>query len=103
MGFRVSNYHIAAIFFVPILFLILLPACSKATPIEISSLNPTSSFSGSIFIGGAVNNPGLYLFGPQDTLGNLLQAAGGLENGATLTQVTLTIPDPSSGSGFFIF
>ncbi len=96
MAFRVTNSHRAAILIVTMLFLPCLPACSKAALIEISTLNPATPFTGSIFIGGAVNNPGLYLFGPQDTLGDLLQAAGGLKNGATLNQVTLTIPDLAS-------
>lgn len=98
MAFKVMNYRRATIIVVPMVFLSCLLACNTATPIEISTLNPTSSFSGSIFIGGAVNDPGLYLFGPQDTLGNLLQAAGGLKGDATLSQVTLTIPDPDSSS-----
>lgn len=69
------------------------PACNQAIPIEISTPNPTSVFTGSIFIAGAVNNPGLYLFRQQDTLSDLVQAAGGLKYGATFSQVTLTIPD----------
>ena len=98
MAFRVTDSYRAAIIVIPILFLLCLPACNTAAPIEISTLNTADSLSGSIFIGGAVNNPGLYLFGPQDTLGDLLQAAGGLKYGATLSQVTLTIPDPDSKS-----
>ena len=98
MAFRDTISHRGAILFVSMLFLPSLAACNTPAPIEISTLNPTSSLTGSIFIGGAVNNPGLYLFGPQDTLGDLLQAAGGLKNGAILSQVTLTIPDPDSNS-----
>jgi competence protein ComEA len=74
------------------------PACATTVPIEITTLNQDMSFAGSIFIGGAVNNPGLYLFRQQDTMGDLIQAAGGLKDGATLDQVVLTVPGTDSNS-----
>jgi competence protein ComEA len=86
----------AATLFACLALLSCFPACNQAIPIEISTPNPTSVFTGSIFIAGAVNNPGLYLFRQQDTLGDLVQAAGGLKDGATFSQVILTIPGSGS-------
>ncbi len=96
MSFKPTIRYGAATLFAPILLISCMNACNTGIPIEISTVNPSSSFTGSIFIEGAVNNPGLYRFGQKDTLGDLLQAAGGLKDGATISQVTLTIPEPDS-------
>jgi competence protein ComEA len=46
-------------------------------PIEIT-LPPPQTISGNIYVGGAVNNPGIYTFSGDDTVTSLLQAAGGV-------------------------
>jgi competence protein ComEA len=56
------------------------------------------SFAGNIYIGGAVNNPGLYPFKESDNLTELVAAAGGLKAGASLADVSLSIPGPASAS-----
>jgi competence protein ComEA len=46
-------------------------------PIEIT-LPPPQEITGNIYVGGAVNNPGIYTFSGDDTVTLLLQAAGGV-------------------------
>lgn len=76
--------------------LFVLPACNSTQAVEISITTRAPAFAGNIYIGGAVNNPGLYPFKQDNSLDDLIQAAGGLQNGADLTQVSLIIPDPAS-------
>jgi len=56
------------------------------------SLPPTEETAGSIYIGGAVNNPGLYPFTNDDILDSVIRAAGGLSAGADISAVHLYIP-----------
>ena len=63
---------------------------------EITLTTRSSAFTGNIYVSGSVNNPGLYPFKQDDSLDDLVQAAGGLQNGANLAQVSLIIPDPTS-------
>ena len=65
---------------------------------EITLTTRSSAFTGNIYVSGSVNNPGLYPFKQDDSLDDLVQAAGGLQNGANLAQVSLIIPDPTSTS-----
>jgi len=60
-------------------------------PIEIS-LPPSPQFQGEIYLGGAVNNPGLYPLKPGDSIEALIQAAGGITDNADLTRLKLYIP-----------
>jgi competence protein ComEA len=78
--------------------LFVLPACNSTQAVEISITTRTPAFTGNIYIGGAVNNPGLYPLKQDDSLDDLIQAAGGLKDGADLNQVSLTIPDVSSSA-----
>lgn len=64
---------------------------SPPHPIEIS-LPPSPQFQGEIYIGGAVNNPGLYPLKPGDSIEALIQAAGGITDNADLTRLKLYIP-----------
>ncbi len=79
-------------------FFCLQTGCGSSQANEITITTITTSFSGNIYIGGAVNNPGLYPFGMEDSLGDLLSAAGGLQSGADVSQISLSIPDLSSAS-----
>jgi competence protein ComEA len=82
-----------------IIALMTLPACNAAHSKQIIITTRNVTFTGNIFIAGAVNNPGLYPFAQGDSLDDLVQSAGGLKNGADLASVTLTIPDPVSVVG----
>jgi competence protein ComEA len=75
---------------------VFLNACNTSPAREISITTRASGFTGNIYIGGAVNNPGLYPFRADDRLDDLISAAGGLQNGADLSQVTLSISDPGT-------
>jgi competence protein ComEA len=77
--------------------LIVLAACNSPT-VGITLTTRSSAFTGNIYVGGSVNNPGLYPFKQDDSLDDLVRAAGGLRNGADLAQVSLTIPDADSES-----
>jgi len=56
-------------------------------------MSPTPMPQGEIYVGGAVNNPGIYPFYAGDNLEDILQAAGGLTADADLSQVELKIPE----------
>jgi competence protein ComEA len=76
---------------------VLTAACiSPGAEISLSTHAPLTL--GNIYVGGAVKNPGLYPLLPDDSLQNLIQAAGGLQSGADISQITLSIPDPTSTS-----
>lgn len=66
-------------------------------PIEIS-LPPTPNHTGTIYLSGAVANPGLYPFTAADSIESLIQAAGGIAAGANLSNVKLSfVPDGKIG------
>jgi competence protein ComEA len=60
-------------------------------PIEIILETP-SEFAGQIYIDGAVNAPGYYPYQPDDSIDDLLRAAGGVIEGTDLTEIRLTVP-----------
>jgi competence protein ComEA len=64
-------------------------------PIEISLTNP--EFQGKVYIGGAVSNPGFYPLKSDDSLGDLILAAGGPADNADLTRLKLYIPGAGEG------
>ena len=63
---------------------------SHSHAIEIS-MAPERETEGSIYIGGEVNNPGWYPLFSGDNVGDLIRAAGGLKDGADISQATLTV------------
>jgi competence protein ComEA len=67
---------------------------NPGTPVYIIRHQPDAQ-TGQIYIGGSVNNPGLFAFQPGDTIQTLIQAAGGASNTANLSGIELYI----SGSG----
>jgi len=88
----------AVYLFIGLLFaLSVLPACGSAPPGEITLTTRTPDYIGSIYIGGAVNDPGLYPLKAGDSLQDLIQAAGGIKDGADLAQASLTIPEAGAG------
>jgi len=60
-------------------------------PLEIR-LPDEPALSGTISISGAVRNPGVYPFSGTDTIGGLLQAAGGAAPGADTNSLRLDLP-----------
>jgi competence protein ComEA len=61
---------------------------SHSQPIDIS-MPPDQELAGTIYIGGAVSNPGLYPLKTGDSIEALIQAAGGNTGGAESTQLKL--------------
>jgi competence protein ComEA len=76
--------------------LIIWPRLSAGEPVDIST-SPAQELQGEIYIGGAVNNPGIYSLAAGDTIEDLIQAAGGYTPGADLNSTTLHIPYPGEG------
>ena len=60
-------------------------------PIEIS-VPEVQALRGGIYIGGAVNNPGIYPLKGGDSLEALIKAAGGMTSSADPNQVYLYVP-----------
>ena len=65
---------------------------SPNQPIEIST-QPNHELEGEIYISGAVTNPGFYPLKTGDSIGDIIQAAGGISNNATLHGLELNIPE----------
>jgi competence protein ComEA len=65
---------------------------SPSQPIEIST-PPSQELEDEIYIGGAVTNPGFYPLKNGDSIGDIIQAAGGISSGADLSRLQLYIPD----------
>ena len=61
-------------------------------PIEII-LPPQPEIQGNIDISGAVTNPGIYRFFGGDTIGSLIQSAGGITANGKPDSLALNIPD----------
>ena len=60
-------------------------------PVEIILAQEQAS-SGNIYIDGAVTNPGIYPFSSGDTIGTLIQSAGGVTAGGSADSLQLIIP-----------
>jgi competence protein ComEA len=65
---------------------------SRSQAIEIT-FSPDQELQGEIYIGGQVNNPGFYPLKAGDSIEDIIRAAGGLINGADLSQLELFVPD----------
>ncbi len=68
---------------------------SRSQPIEIS-LSPASELQGEVYIGGAVINPGIYPLKAEDTVTNLIEAAGGSTGNADLSNLEIYIPEATT-------
>ena len=89
-GLKITVLLVAAI----ILSLFSLVGCSQGKPIEISTPeNTIPEQVTQIYIGGAVNNPGFYPLKDGDSIEALIQAAGGITDGAEPSQLELIIND----------
>jgi competence protein ComEA len=65
---------------------------SRGQAIEIS-LMPGQEKDGEIYVGGAVNNPGFYTLYAGDDIKDVIRAAGGLTDGADLSEVKLSVSE----------
>ena len=65
-------------------------------PIEIN-VTQVQEAAGQVYVGGAVNNPGIYPITSGDSLEALIQAAGGTTSSADLKQVKLHVTGPGEG------
>ena len=65
---------------------------SRGQAIEIS-LMPGRELEGKIYVGGAVNNPGFYPLYAGDDIKDVIRAAGGLTDGADLSEVKLSVSE----------
>lgn len=65
-----------------------------ARPIEIT-LPTEKEFKGNIEISGAVTNPGIYPFTQSDSIGTLIQSAGGASSTAEPAGLKLVVPEAS--------
>jgi len=64
--------------------------CRGGQMVEVT-LTPEREIAGTMYVGGAVNNPGYYPIFAGDTLENIITAAGGLREGANIGDVELSI------------
>ncbi len=70
--------------------------CGANPPLEIT-LAPATEYSGQITVGGQVNNPGIYPYSDDDTIGDIIRAAGGLAAGAADGSIELIVPAAGQG------
>jgi competence protein ComEA len=92
LGSLVNGWTIAALLLVIVIIagsVVIGLKCSGDQPIEIT-LTPEREITGTIYVGGEVNNPGYYPVFAGDTLEDIVGAAGGLKAGANLDSVELT-------------
>jgi len=64
---------------------------NRSQPIEIF-LPPAKETQGDIYIGGMVNNPGIYPLTGEDNISDIIQSAGGTSAGADASRLELYIP-----------
>ncbi len=74
---------------------------AKLTPGNLIEISLTSelALSGSVFVGGAVNNPGFYPMRSEDSIETLVQAAGGLTGSANSSQFNLYVATVTEEQG----
>ncbi len=68
----------------------------RSPGIEIT-LTPAEIVTGEIYIGGEVNNPGLYPVFAGDSFGDIVRAAGGVKDGADLSNIELYVSPARDG------
>ena len=72
--------------------LVVLGKYHLSSPVEITLAAPPE-LSGQVQIGGAVANPGLYPFTAGDSVGSLIEAAGGRTSVAAPGRIELRVPE----------
>jgi competence protein ComEA len=87
-----QKHRLLAAIAIAIFSLSSLVGCGGTPPIEISLSEPPIQQASLVYIDGAVNNPGLYSLAPGDSIDTLIQAAGGVADGADPSRLELHIP-----------
>jgi competence protein ComEA len=64
---------------------------TKAKEISLGIIYPAEEYSGEIYVGGSVANPGFYPLEANDSIETLIQAAGGIADSSTATVIKLQI------------
>jgi competence protein ComEA len=94
----VKNFLSAIIRFLSILaagVVLMFAGCGGGQPVEIILPQTTTSLpAAQVYIGGQVNNPGLYPLQPGDSLESLILAAGGYSGAAGIDDVEIYIAPP---------
>ena len=95
---RNRYWTIAIVFLIAVIIVTVFVIRSRyrpSRPIEII-LPPQQEIQGNIDISGAVTNPGIYQFSGGDTIGVLIQSAGGITANGTPDSLALNIPDANA-------
>jgi competence protein ComEA len=96
---RLSRFWVIAVFFLIVIIaissFIVWSRYRPSQPIEIL-IPPKQEISGDVFIYGAVTNPGIYPFSGRDTIGLLIQSAGGINATGEPGSLELTIPQANT-------
>ncbi len=87
-----QKHRLLATIAIAVFSLLALAGCGGTPPIEISLSEPSGQSASLIYIGGAVNNPGLYPLTGQDSIDTLIHAAGGMADGNDASRLDLHIP-----------
>mgnify|MGYP001073394796 CR=1 FL=1 len=98
-GKRNSYWALTVILLLAIIILGSFVIWSKYHPrpsIEIS-LPQAQQWQGTVYIGGAVNNPGFYSVGSDDSITALIEVAGGTTSSANLSRMKLYIAPVGEG------
>ena len=98
---RLNRYWtIAIIFLIAVIIVTVFVAWSRyrpSLPVEIL-LPPEQEISGNVNINGAVTNPGIYQFSGGDSIGALIQSAGGVTANGKSDSLELNIPQASGAT-----
>jgi competence protein ComEA len=95
-GKIINGWTIAAILLLIIIIagsVVIVQKCGGVSGAIEITLAPEREITGTIYIGGGVNNPGYYPVFSGDTLENIIGAAGGLKEGITLDNVELSFEE----------
>ncbi len=103
MSDRLSRYWttVAILFLIAVLcggVVLLFNRSGEGQPLEISLPAPASPLQREVYIGGAVTNPGLYALKGDDSLEDILRAAGGLTADAYPNKVRIYVPPVGESS-----
>lgn len=93
------NWTLVALLLVVIIIIgvIFIGVRCRGTAVEIT-LAPEPQIVGAIYVGGAVNVPGIYPIISGDTFDDIIAAAGGLTDGATFNDVDLIVGAAAGGA-----
>ena len=95
MAGRVNSYRVSIVVILVIIAIvggfIALSRYDRTPPFEVTLARETG-LGGTVYVGDGVALPGFYPFSPDDTIGGLLDAAGGIVPGADADSLRLDVP-----------